>query len=69
VYKQLGKRPVTLEFVGSGDSMLYSDPKEASEVEACWNSCLELTIARGGSLNVVKHPEAVVDLTSVVRCD
>jgi hypothetical protein len=34
------KTPVTLEFVGSGDSILYSDPKEALEVEAYWDNLL-----------------------------
>ncbi len=41
----MGKGPVTLAFAGSGDSMLYSNPGEASEVEALWNSCSELRVA------------------------
>jgi hypothetical protein len=49
--------------------MLYSDPREASEVEACWNNCLELKIAYWETLNVVKRSEAVDDLTFVVRRD
>jgi hypothetical protein len=40
-----GKGPVTLAFAGSGDSMLYSNPREASEVGALWNSCSELKAA------------------------
>jgi hypothetical protein len=49
--------------------MLYSDPREASEAEACLENCLELTVAFWEALNVVKRSEAVGDLASVVRRD
>jgi hypothetical protein len=41
----MGKGPVTLAFAGSGDSMLYSNPREASEAGALCNSCSELRVA------------------------
>lgn len=42
---KMGKGPVTLAFDGSGDSMLYSNPREASEAGALWNSCSDLRVA------------------------
>ena len=41
----MGKGPVTLAFAGRGDSILYSNPREASEAGALWNSCSDLRVA------------------------
>jgi len=62
------KGPVTLAFAGSGDSMLYSNLREASEVEALWNSCSELRVAHREHRTHITLFEIVRHVDSGVWC-